>query len=129
MHLQSMGERGELLDVEAAREQWSKDGMYCIAPHAVQYTLHLLAIGGQRNTRTLEDAQVCFAKIAEVLEAVWQHAGRLTLFPMAGRGFTCPKKCVSFRLLKFPWPTPKDRLVRQSARCIFGEARPISQRL
>jgi len=71
MHFQSMGERGELLDVAASREQWEKDRVYCVAPQGVQATLHLLTIAGQRNTRTVEDAQACFAKIAEVLEAVW----------------------------------------------------------
>ena len=71
MHLQSFGERGELMDVQAVSEQWRKNAVYCVAPQGVQAILHLLVMGGKLNTRSVEDAQVCFAKIAEVLEAVW----------------------------------------------------------
>lgn len=71
MHLQSIGERGELMDVQGVSEQWRKNAVYCVAPQGVQAILHLLVMGGKHNTRSVEDAQVCFAKIAEVLEAVW----------------------------------------------------------
>jgi hypothetical protein len=69
--LQSMGEHGELLDVQSLRKQWEKNKTYCVAPQGVQTTLHLLLYAARYNTKSPEDTQECLAKISEVLEAVW----------------------------------------------------------
>jgi hypothetical protein len=40
--LQSMGEYGETLDVQALLKQWKENRTYCVAPQGVQAILHLL---------------------------------------------------------------------------------------
>lgn len=69
--LQSMGEYGETLDVQALREQWAKNQEYCVAPRGTPGVLHLLLFAAQHNTHSPEDLNRCLAKVTEVLEAVW----------------------------------------------------------
>ena len=65
-----IGARGERVDVQAIRAQWTKHKMYRAVPEGAQATLHILARGAQ-YARSLEDANALMAKLVEVLEFVW----------------------------------------------------------
>jgi hypothetical protein len=51
MPLQSIGERGEMLDVNAVKEEWVRQGLYGVTPKGAQTLLRLLVIGGQATQR------------------------------------------------------------------------------
>jgi len=68
--LRSIGDRGQLLDVQAIREKWEKHKMYRAVPDGAHMMLHLLARGAQ-HARSQEDANALLAKLVEILEFVW----------------------------------------------------------
>jgi len=68
--LHSIGDRGQLLDVQAMQAKWEKHKMYKAVPEGAQMMLHLLARGAQ-HARSQEDANALLAKLVEVLEFVW----------------------------------------------------------
>ena len=68
--LRSIGDRGQLLDVQAIRENWEKHKMYRAVPDGAHMMLHLLARGAQ-HARSQEDANALLAKLVEILEFLW----------------------------------------------------------
>ena len=72
--LRSIGDRGQLLDVQAIRENWEKHKMYRAVPEGAHMMLHLLARGAQ-HAASPEDANALLAKLVEVLEFVWPTSG------------------------------------------------------
>ena len=68
--LRSIGDRGQLLDVQAIRAKWEEHKMYRAVPDGPHMMLHLLARGAQ-HARSLDDANALLAKLVEILEFVW----------------------------------------------------------